>query len=82
MSIPVDETENYNPRIKRGVRIIAEPLNVYKLVQRLNKLPQDMIVKIIAPDDKEYCINSVLFEDDTCVSLKLIPLKPDDEILK
>lgn len=82
MAIPVDPTENFQPRIKRGTRIIAEPLNIFKLVRRLESLPQDMIPKIISDDGTEYCIDAVTFEDENCVSLKLIKLRPNDELLK
>lgn len=78
----IDPTESFNPRIIRGTHIITEPLNVFKLLKRLELLPQDMIPKIIAPDGEEYCIKDVLFEDDNCVSLKLIPLQSGDQLEK
>lgn len=82
MSIPVDPTEEFNPRIKRGTHIIAQPLNIFKLMKRLESLPQNMIPKIVTDDGTEYCFDAVIYDDENCVSLKLIKLRPEDECLR
>lgn len=82
MSIPVDPTEGFNPRIKRGTHIIATPLNIFKLLKRLESLPQDMIPKIVTDDGTEYAFDAVIFDDENCVSLKLIKLRPEDQCLR
>lgn len=77
--IPADA---FNPRLVRGTKIIAKPLNIYQLLKRLELLPQDMIPKFVDSTGEEFIITSVMYEDSNEVALKIVRLKEGDECLR
>lgn len=61
----------------RGGRVIAQPLNIARLIKKLQLIRPETLIKL-TDGEKSFMIEDIKLEDDCILEIAMIPLLEDD----